>query len=126
MRNSVDLLKVIQKTSKHVAEAADPVAICFGIVTGVKPLKIEVEQRLPLEEEDLILTRAVRDHEVEMTVDHVTEQTSGGSGEAAFAAHTHQYKGRKKFIVHNDLIVGDKVTMLRMQGGQKYLVIDKE
>lgn len=66
------------------------------------------------------------DHEVEMTVDHVTENRAGGSGDDAFASHNHQYKGRKKFLIHNGLMKGDKVTMIRAHGGQQYLIIDKE
>lgn len=121
-----DIVKSFKKSSKETATALDPVQILFGEVTSIVPLKIMVEQRLPLEEEQLILTRAVRDHEVEMTVDHTTEEVSGGSGEAAFAAHAHPYKGRKTFLIHNALIVGDKVKLLRVQGAQQYVVFDKE
>jgi len=35
------------------------------------------------------------------------------------------FKGRKKFIIHNNLSVGEKVVLLRMQGGQKFIVLDR-
>ena len=36
-----------------------------------------------------------------------------------------KYKGRKKFIVHNNLLVGEKVIIAVTQGGQKYIVLDR-
>lgn len=126
LRNMNDIVKSIKKSSEETSVAMDPVLVLFGEVTSISPLKILIEQRLEPDEDFFILTRAVRDYEVEMTVDHITEETSGGSGEAAYAAHTHEYVGRKKFTIHNGLVVGDKVKLLRVQGGQRYVVFDKE
>ena len=39
--------------------------------------------------------------------------------------HAHSITGRKKIIIHNGLKIDDEVLLLRMQGGQKYIVIDK-
>lgn len=40
-------------------------------------------------------------------------------------SHSHKIKGTKIFVVHNSLVVGDEVVLLRMQGGQKYIVLDR-
>ena len=40
-------------------------------------------------------------------------------------SHSHSYSGRKSFIVHNGLSVGDEVVLLKQKGGQKYLVLDR-
>lgn len=40
-------------------------------------------------------------------------------------SHNHSIDGRKPITIHNGLEVGDEVLLLRMQGGQKYIVIDK-
>lgn len=72
-------------------------------------------------EAQLILTNNVRDFNVDMTVDHQTESQSGGSGEAAFAAHQHAYKGRKTFKVHLALKAGEKVILISCDGGQNTL-----
>jgi hypothetical protein len=71
------------------------------------------------------LTKAVTDHYVDMTVSHVTENRAGGSLAAAFESHNHDYKGRKKFLVHNGLKVGEEVILLRAQGGQRFIVLDR-
>ncbi|WP_342443778.1 DUF2577 domain-containing protein [Lysinibacillus sp. FSL K6-0075] len=121
-----DILKEIQKLVLGVINAQKLSTVVYGTVLSVSPLEVQVDQKLTLKEEHLKLTRAVMDHEVEMTVDHVTENRAGGSGDDAFASHNHQYKGRKKFLIHNGLMKGDKVTMIRAHGGQQYLIIDKE
>lgn len=122
---SLDLLEIIKQAGIEAMEATKPVKVMFGEVKSVKPLMIMVEQKLPLTEDFLILTYAVKDHWREMTVDHLTENASGGSGDSAYAAHNHAYVGRKKFLVHNDLEVGEHVLLLAMQGGQKFVVLDR-
>ncbi len=122
---SPDLLSLIKQAGAEAMEASKPVKIMFGEVKSVNPLMIMVEQKLPLTEDFLILTYAVKDHWRDMTVDHLTENASGGSGDSAYASHNHAYKGRKKFLIHNDLVVGEHVLLLSMQGGQKFIVVDR-
>lgn len=55
----------------------------------------------------------------------VFESGWAGSGDASFASHNHEYKGTKEFIINNALQTGEKVVLIREQGGQKYLVIDR-
>jgi sortase (surface protein transpeptidase) len=120
-----DLLVTLKKAAIEAVAASKPTAVVYGKVISTSPLKINVEQKMTLTKEQLVLTRNVTDYEVAMTVDHATENTSGGSGESAFASHNHAYTGRKTFTVHNGLVVGDKVLMMQMQGGQSYIVIDR-
>ncbi|WP_313150791.1 DUF2577 domain-containing protein [Lysinibacillus capsici] len=112
-----DILKEIQKLVLGVINAQQLSTVVYGTVLSVSPLEVQVDQKLTLKDEQLKLTRAVMDFEVDMTVEHETEITD---------LHIHEYKGRKKFKVHNGLVEGDKVTMIRVQGGRQYLIIDKE
>ncbi|MFY0520928.1 DUF2577 domain-containing protein [Lysinibacillus sp. UGB7] len=121
-----DILIEFQKIVQGVLNAQKLCTIVYGTVISVEPLEVFVDQKLTLKKEQLKLTRAVMDYEVDMTMDHVTEDRSGGAGEASFESHNHEYKGQKKFLIHNGLIDGDKVTMIRAHGGQQYLIIDKE
>ena len=121
-----DLVSVIKKAAQEAIEAGKPVKVMFGEVKAINPLQITVEQKLPLTEEFLILTEAVKDHEHEITLlDWQTENASGGSGDSAYAAHPHQIVGRKRIVIHNALQVGEKVLLLAMQGGQKFIVVDR-
>ena len=121
-----DILKQFQSIVLGVLNAQKLSTIVYGTVINADPLEVKIDQKLTLKKEQLKLTRAVMDYEVDMTVDHLTENRSGGSGYAEFASHNHEYKGRKKFLIHNGLVDGDKVTMIRVHGGQHYLIIDKE
>ena len=49
----------------------------------------------------------------------------GGSGAAAYEAHKHAYVGKKTFKVHNALKAGEKVLLIRVQQGKKFVVIDR-
>ena len=123
---TADLIEIMKTAALEAMEAGKPVKVMFGVVQKINPLKIMVEQKLPLTEEFLILTEAVKDHEHEITLlDWQTENASGGSGDSAYAAHAHQIVGRKRIIIHNALQVNEKVLLLAMQGGQKFIVVDR-
>ena len=119
------MVELIKMAAVEAVNESKPTAIVFGNVVSVAPLVITVEQKLTLTDAQLILTNNVRDYDIEMTVDHATESTSGGSGDSSFASHNHVYAGRKTFTIHNGLIVGDEVILLQVQGGQKYIVLEK-
>ena len=128
-----ELVKAVKQAAVEAVRAEAPVAVCYGTVTSASPLKIQVDQKKTLTDPQLILTDNVRDFNVEMSTiegtgkslgPHYTEDESG-SGYPAFAAHKHRYQGRKKWRVHNALKVGEKVILLRCDGGQKYIVLDR-
>jgi len=129
-----ELVRAVKRAAIDAVKADGPMGVCFGTVTAASPLEITTDQKLVLKEAQLILTNAVRDYTVEMTVDHVTEvishghqvvDTYTGGGSATPVDHSHPYKGRKSFRVHLGLKAGEKVTMLRCDGGQKYIVLDR-
>ncbi len=135
MPDAAELLKIIKRSAVDAVHSLKLSEVCFGTVVNASPLKITVDQKLTLSERQLILTRNVTDYTFEMTVDHLTEKetehvhvvqdTYTGGGASSPTEHLHAYKGRKKFTVHNGLQVGDNVVLIRQQGGQKYLVVDR-
>lgn len=169
------LTELIKQAAIEAVGASNPTAFYFGTVTSTSPLIINVEQKMDLTEEFLILTRAVKDYEVEMTVDHKTDSVSLDANHSHNAtvnstvdgtcdvqiqntvtpnttkveskatstldinadvdvdidtrninlSHSHSYSGKKKFTVHNGLKKGEKVILIRMQGGQQFVVLDR-
>lgn len=101
------LNEIIKQIAKQVFDSESPTDVLFGNVTSDSPLKINVEQRFTLTEEFLILTKNVIDYTTEVTIDWTT------------------ITGRKKMTIHNKLKKGDKVILIRVQGGQQYIVLDK-
>lgn len=88
---------------------------------STSPLKIQVQddQKLLLTKEFLVLTKNVIDHDVEVEINWSTEPTT------CTQSHSHTITGKKKKKILNALKKDDKVVMIKQQGGQKYLVIDK-
>ena len=132
MPDAVELTKAIKRAAVDAVKAEKPVEICFGKVKGISPLKILVEQKMLLGSAQLILSHHLTDYKIQMTVDHYTEDiaddgqnTNVDADLSSLMSHCHAYKGKKEFTVHNGLGIGDEVILIRQQGGQKYIVVDK-
>lgn len=104
MPDAIELVKIIKKAAIDAVEASKPVNVCFGKVTGIAPLEITVEQKLHLGAAQLALTRNVTDYKTVI-------RRAGME--------------REETTVYNGLAVGEKVVLIREQGGQKYIVVDR-
>lgn len=103
MHDVTDLLRLIKKAALDAVKASYPTEILFGNVISVTPLKINVEQKLTLTKAQLVLTRNVTDYDIKMSLNDE----------------------KRTYTIHNSLSSGDKVVLLQMQGGQKFIVLDK-
>ena len=162
----MELLSLIKQAAVEACEQTKPSSIMLGTVTNTEPLSVKISQKLELSATQLILSRNVTDYDVEMTVEHFTEDykriidTSHNHGETNFneqsehthigadgaeteptalntahshdtagdkydLTHSHEYKGRKVFRVHNALKTGEKVILIRENGGQRFYIIDR-
>ena len=140
MSNYSDLLQSIKQAATQAVDASNPVNICFGKVMSASPLKVMVDQKLLLSSAQLLLTNNVTDYETKITLldelftedithNHSYTDTSDGgtsSGTTGDNTHNHEIKiVEKRVKIHNALKDGDNVIMVRQQGGQKYVIIDK-
>lgn len=125
MAKEEEFLKLIKQAALEVVANSKPCDVMIGIVAGESPLSIQLDQKITLTEEFLFLTRNVTDYSVIMEVDHTTEAEMGGSCSDHCKEHTHDYVGEKEFFVKNHLQEGEKVLLLRVAGGQKFVVWDR-
>lgn len=145
--DAAGLVKIFKKTAVEAMDAAKPANICFGTVESVEPLRINVEQKMILGSAQLTLSRNVTDFSVHVTTDWQTESHAqetgqeeqgetelGGTPEHSHkfkiqggggGSHDHKISGKKEITLHNALSVGEKVMLLRQQGGQNYIVLDR-
>lgn len=127
-----ELAQLIKKAAKDQMDSAKPMDIIIGEVVSAAPLKIKLDSKITLTESFLILTKAVVDYSVNMTVNHTTEththshtyQDDSTTRTTQPNTHNHAYVGTKSFTIHNKLKVGDYVILLRAHGGQKFIVLD--
>jgi Protein of unknown function (DUF2577) len=104
----VDLIKV---TALKAVEASNPVNVLFGTVISASPIEIEIHQKLKLTKEFLVMTERVTKYEVDLEHNH-----GGPSALAGKLTDT---------PIRTGLLKGDKVVLLRVQGGQQFVVLDK-
>lgn len=95
----MSMLSLIKQAAADAVEASSPVGIFYGTIKNAAPLEVEVDQRFLLTQEFLEMTEATRELKVPL-----------GSGE---------------YVLRPKLQAGDRVILMRIQGGQKYVVLDR-
>lgn len=92
------MLDIIKKASLGAVGSTNPVAFSYGTVTEAAPLQIQVDQRFILSGNALVLPESVMESKIDI---------------------------EGKVILRRGLASGDRVLMVRMQGGQSYIVLDR-
>lgn len=95
-----ELLGVLQQIIQESQEAAKPTAVAFGTVTSVSPLEILVDG-----------TTQPKPTQALIPTDSVIAKSTQVQGSAV--------------IINEGLTIGDKVVLLRVSQGQRYLVLSK-
>lgn len=161
MSDATDLVKLIKQAALDAVASIKPVNIFFGEVVNTSPLKINVEQKMTLGENQLVLSRNVTDFETEASIDWETESAAADMThshnsdinvsvtseifpeeleitinntvdssvdieEAVMnSSHSHTLSGKQRITIHNGLVVGEHVILIRQQEGQKFIVMDR-
>lgn len=124
-----NLVEVIKKAAVEAVQASNPTSLVVGLVESAEPLVITVEQRLTLDEDFLILTNQVKNHYVDVSLSYSTSSESHShtcpDGSTSSNTHMHKNSGKKKMILHYGLKKGEEVLLFKVQGGQKYIVLDR-
>lgn len=136
--NFIDIFNLSTERLLHQKMMAN---VEYGRVTSVNPLEIMLDTNLPLSAAFLTLTNAVKDHTVDITVSWATVEDeylkadhthgNGNNGSPTTSTtdfdtkHKHDIKGRKRITIHNGLTLGERVILLRKQGGLDYIVLDR-
>lgn len=103
MLDTNDLLVAIKKAAIDAVENIKPVNIVFGKIDSTSPLSVNVENKLTLSNEQLIMRDIFKEYELKCEVD----------GKVGVARLDLKLKP------------GEDVILFRMQGGQKYLILDR-
>lgn len=94
-----DLLNTIKKAAVGAVGAGNPMAFMFGQVSSIDPLEVIVDQRFTLPAAFLVIPESFSEYEA-----LIDEQ---------------------KVIIKRELKLGDKLLLLRVQGGQQYVIFDR-
>lgn len=97
--NTVEFVKTIREISMQVINSLKPAKIMYGKVKSINPFEIFVDQRFNLTEDFLIIPKHLRSE-----------------------YNICDYEGRK-ISVDNSIKTGDKVAVIRDDGGQRFLIV---
>lgn len=106
------MIDTIKRASIRALNASNPVNIVFGEVLDTDNFKIKIDQKLILDRNFFIIPESLTRHEIDLTHEHTY---TGGTTETSLS----------KLVIREGLKQGDKVLLLRVQGGQQYIVLDK-
>ena len=124
-----ELVETLKRAAVEAMEAKKPVNVYFGEVVSAAPLQINVEQKMVLGEKQLILSRNVTNFKTSITGGNIknyyyTGSTTDSGTAPVSPSHVHAV-GKIEITVHNGLVVGDEVILIRQQEGQKFIVLDR-
>lgn len=108
------MLDVIKQAALDVIKNSNPTAVMFGTVLSISPLEISVDQRLTLTEAFLIVPESMI--RFEMLASRFLNGEETPDEESTTGA---------KVVLRSGMKQGDKVILLRVQGGQQFVVLDK-
>lgn len=129
MADANELVETLKRAAVEAMQATKPVNVYFGEVVSAAPLKINVEQKMVLGEKQLILSRNVTNFKTSITGGNIknyyyTGSTTDSGTAPVSPSHVHAV-GKIEITVHNGLVVGDEVILIRQQEGQKFIVLDR-
>ena len=126
----MNLLQVLQQVSAQQSNASQPTDFCTGTVTGVNPLEITQDtHQAPLRREILLLTECVVEKKIPI-LEHthtIPEGTTGTALENIICTeHGSALPVEGGYIILNRALeVGDRVLMLSVSHGQKFIVLSR-
>ena len=99
----IELIDILQKINQEGMKASKLTDIAYGTVKSSSPIKIQLQTTMQdIPSSAIVLTSAVIEK---------TAAVQGGNGGTV--------------VINEGLAAGDKVVMLRVSGGQRFIVLSK-
>lgn len=115
------LLDTIKRAGLVAVNSENPVNLLFGEVIEKDPLVIKVDQRFDLTADFLIVPESLTPLEINLQHEHQYQDAS----ESGTSTRTTQAALNEPIVIRRGLEIGDRLILLRVQGGQKYLILDR-
>ena len=101
-------IELVKRVALDVMANEQMCDLRYGTVTSTNPLRVQITNQLTIPTALLVVPQHLTEYTVTTTMESETGET-----------HTH------RMIINNALEVGDKVAILRKQGGQSYFILDR-
>lgn len=114
---STGLVSVIKQVAMDAVDNSKMPDLRFGTVISDSPLKVRVTNQFIIPESMLIIPQHLTDYEVKVTIESSYDWKTVDNSKIII--------NEQKMKVHNKLKTGDKVALMRKQGGQSYFILDR-
>lgn len=126
----MSMISLIKQAAAEAVEQGAPMNVVYGTVESIDPLKIQIDDSFPIMEGEIILTSSVRDRKTKISFDnlgienivdgYLTSNPSMKIDRLSF-----QQNIKNEITIYDGLKAGERVILLRVQGGQKFIVWDR-
>lgn len=99
------LIDIMKRASLDAMSNEQLCDLRYGQVVSESPLRVQISNQLTIPSSLLVVPEHLTNHSVSVSIDDVT--------------------GTKTMTINGALKVGDKVALLRKQGGQSYFILDR-
>ena len=118
------LVKMLQQRGGKDSDYTD---VVYGIVNSIKPLKVQLANNMIIDDNFIILGRHIGKFKLpgkaKIEVKADSDQIGNVSGNRPTVSEDITFK---EMEFDNNLKEGDKVTMIRMDGGQQFYLFERE
>lgn len=122
----IQFIQVIQNIVLNILQEKKLTDYATGTVISIEPLKVKLNDKIILPEVALVLTEGVIEKCLDLNHLH---QVQGSSEDYSDHQHGIDIDSQKALTglitITEGLQKADKVIMLRLQGGQQYLILSK-
>lgn len=137
---STGIIQIVKTAAMDAVNNAQQCDLRYGKVISTSPLRVQVTNQFTIPSSLLVVPEHLTNHQVQCTVSQPGESTSGKTLVSKtlenetdpIKNHTHEFTiesdggtSTMMITVNNALKVGDKVALLRKQGGQSYFILDR-
>lgn len=141
---STGLLPIIKKAAIDAVDNSQMCDLRYGTVTSISPLKVQITNQFVIPQSLLVVPEHLTNRKISVTLNLESEtagtHTHNYSGATTTdenhshnfdgetksgGSHSHTINGTHTITINNALKVGDRVALLRKQGGQSYFILDR-
>lgn len=97
------LIKIVKQAALDAMANEQMCDLRYGTVVSTEPLRVQISSQLTIPSTLLVVPQSLTTHRVNVTIGDVPQIMT----------------------IRNELKLGDKVVLLRKQGGQSYFILDR-
>ena len=121
--------RLYELMTKRGGKPSDYSDVVYGTVISAKPLKVQLSNNMVLTDDFIVLGKHIGKFKLQGKVimkGSADMNFDGKEGKATITKSELEFKKKKMYIeFDNSLEKGDKVTMIRLDGGQQFYLFER-